>query len=82
MVITMKDWNDRVTGRLPQVRNRVVRFALRDGEGQLNLDMLPETILRMAHEYGAAAGKQLVEAFVPGAGHAKPAWREHLYFAR
>ena len=79
MVVTMKDWNDRTTGRLPQVRNRVVRLALRDGEGQLNLDMPPETILRMAHEYGTKAGKKLAKAFVPRAGRARPAWREHLY---
>lgn len=79
MVVTMKDWNDRMTGRLPQVRNRIVRLALRDGEGQLNLDMPPETILRMAHEYGTKAGKKLAKAFVPRAGRARPAWREHLY---
>jgi hypothetical protein len=79
MIVTMKDWNDRVTGRLPHVRNRIVRLALQKGEGQLNLDMPPETILRMASEYGTASGKNLVKAFLPQAGRAQPAWREHLY---
>lgn len=79
MIVTMKDWNDRVTGRLPQVRNRILRFALQDGEGQLNLDMPRETILRMAHEYGTTAGKMLVKSFVPEGNCAKPAWCEHVY---
>jgi Patatin-like phospholipase len=79
LIVTMKDWNDRVTGRLPQVRNRIIRLGLQDGEGQLNLDMPPETILRMAHEYGTTAGSMLVESFVPEGNGAKPAWREHVY---
>ena len=79
IILTMKDWNDRVTGRLPQVRNRIVRLALRKGEGQLNLDMPGERILHMAHEYGTMSGRKLVERFAPDAGGIKPAWREHLY---
>lgn len=81
IVLTMKDWNDRVTGRLPQVRNRVIRLALRAdrGEGQLNIAMSRETILRMAHEYGSTAGKALVRRFAPGRRGAKRAWREHVY---
>lgn len=79
MLLTLKDWNDRSTGRLPQVRNRIVRLALQDGEGQLNLAMRSQTILRMAHEYGTEAGKALVKAFAPDKDGAKPAWREHVY---
>lgn len=83
LLLTMKDWNDRVTGRLPQVRNRVIRLALRKGEGQLNIAMPQATILRMAHEYGTDAGIALVERYLPEAkdtGHApSPAWRQHLY---
>jgi predicted acylesterase/phospholipase RssA len=75
MIVTMKDWNDRVTARLPHVRNRIVRLALRDGEGQLNLDMPPETILRMAREYGTDVGVKLRDEFV----NESAAWREHLY---
>lgn len=79
IILTMKDWNDRVTGRLPQVRNRIVRLALCKGEGQLNLDMPGCRILKMAHEYGTMSGRKLVEQFAPDACGIKPAWREHLY---
>jgi len=79
LVVTMQEWNDRVTGRLPQVRNRIIRLALQDGEGQLNIDMPPETILRMAHKYGTRAGKALVRSFAPKGSCPKPAWREHVY---
>lgn len=79
LVLTMKDWNDRVTVRLPQVRNRVIRLALKEGEGQLNLAMPGTTILRMAHEYGTLAGEELVKTFAPDENGIKPAWREHLY---
>lgn len=79
MLLTTKDWNDRVTGRLPQVRNRVIRLALQPGEGQLNLVMPRETILRMAHTYGTLAGEKLVKRFAPHGSRHKSAWREHVY---
>lgn len=79
MLLTMKDWNDRMTGRLPQVRNRIIRLALQPGEGQLNLAMPRQTILRMAHEYGTQSGRRLVERFAPEGNEVKRAWREHLY---
>jgi len=79
MLLTTKDWNDRMTGRLPHARNRIVRLALQQGEGQLNLAMPPQTILRMAHEYGTKAGEELVKRFAPDDKGIKPAWREHLY---
>ena len=50
IILTMKDWNDGMTSRLPQARNRTLRLGLKPGEGQLNLAMQRETILRMAHE--------------------------------
>jgi hypothetical protein len=79
VILTMKDWNDRVTGRLPQVRNRVIRLALRPGEGQLNIRMPGERILHMAYEYGTKGGQELVARFAPDKDGVKPAWREHLY---
>ena len=79
IILTMKDWNDRVTGRLPHVRNRIIRLALQQGEGQLNLAMPRSRILHMAHEYGTKAGKELVAAFAPDRNGAKPAWLEHVY---
>jgi predicted acylesterase/phospholipase RssA len=79
LLLTMKDWNDRVTGRLPQVRNRIVRLALRKGEGQLNLGMSRGTILRMAHLYGTMSGRELVKRYAPDGDGIRPAWREHLY---
>ncbi|MDZ7811846.1 MAG: patatin-like phospholipase family protein [Ideonella sp.] len=79
MLLLMKDWNDRVTTRLPQVRGRVVRMALKSGEGQVNINMPGATILRMARVYGTASGKKLVRAFAPDSGRTKRAWQEHLY---
>jgi predicted acylesterase/phospholipase RssA len=79
LLLTMKDWNDRVTGRLPQVRNRLIRLALKPGQGQLNIAMPRQTILSMAHDYGTRAGVRLVKTFAPRADGLAPAWREHLY---
>lgn len=79
LLLTMKDWNDRMTGRLPQVRNRTVRLALQPDEGQLNIAMPSQTILRMAHEYGTRAGTELVTRFAPDEKGVKAGWREHLY---
>jgi hypothetical protein len=78
---TAKDWNDRMVLRMPGARNRVVRLALRSGEGELNIAMGRDTILRMAEEYGTASGKALVQRFAPDPVTGRPsrAWREHLY---
>ena len=79
-VATAKDWNDRVALRLPQARNRVVRLALREGEGQLNIAMPGKVILRMAREYGCAAADELVRAYVPATpASVSAAWYEHVY---
>lgn len=79
MVGTMLEWNDNLVSRLPQARNRVLRMALRTGEGQLNIAMPRATILQMAHEYGTQGGHELVKRFVSASGAPTVAWREHLY---
>jgi predicted acylesterase/phospholipase RssA len=80
MLLTMKDWNDRVTGRLPHVRNRIVRLALRPGEGQLNIAMPGKRILGMARDYGPPAAFKLMDAYLPrNGGGVRPAWRQHMY---
>jgi len=80
ILLTMKDWNDRMTMLLPQVRARVVRLGLRPGEGQLNIAMRGSAILRMAHEYGTGAGRLLVARYGAGPrGQPSQAWREQLY---
>lgn len=79
MLATALEWNDNLVSRLPHARNRVLRMALKPGEGQLHLTMPRATILRMAHEYGTLGGIKLVNSFVAERGEATPAWREHLY---
>lgn len=76
-----KDWGDHSSMRLPQVRNRVARLGLESGEGQLNIAMTGDTIMKMAHDYGTATGRLLVERFVPDprTGQTTPAWKEHVY---
>ncbi len=79
MVNTAREWSDNLTSRLPHVRNRVLRMALKPGEGQLNIAMPGARILNMAHGYGTVGGKLLVKRFVPGPTQPTVAWREHLY---
>ena len=80
MLATAKDWNDRVTGRLPQVRNRTLRFALKEGEGQLNIGMPRERILSMAYRYGETASAELLSAYAPRpSGEPQPAWVQHKF---
>ena len=80
LIATMKDWNDRVAGRMPHIRNRIVRMALQRGEGQLNIGMPGHRILRMARDYSTEAAQRLIDAFEPGPrGETSPAWRQHLY---
>lgn len=73
------DWRDRSSFRLPHVRNRVARLRLQAGEGGLNIAMPREKILRMAHRYGTAAGKEFVKAFLGKAGEPTDAWREQRW---
>jgi predicted acylesterase/phospholipase RssA len=80
MLVTTKDWNDRVTGRLPTVRNRIVHLALQRGEGQLNIAMPGSTMLRMASEYGLGSAQLLIKQFAPkDDGAVTQGWRDHLY---
>lgn len=79
MLMTTLDWNDNLTSRLPTVRNRVLRMALKRGEGQLNISMPGARILDMAHKYGTVAGMKLTQTFVGAGGNPAAAWREHLY---
>lgn len=82
LISTAIDWNDRSAMRLPHVRNRVIRYALRGGEGQLHIDMERDTILKMAHEYGRQAASSLIQSFdnrPDGNGQTQPFWRQHLY---
>jgi predicted acylesterase/phospholipase RssA len=78
---TSKDWGDRTALRMPHIRNRVARMNLRGGEGQLHIAMPGELIMKMASEYGTAAGRLFVERFAPEGVTKAPsqAWREHLY---
>lgn len=79
MAMTAQNWNDALTSRLPQVRNRVLRMALRPDEGQLNLVMPGERILDMAGTYGTRGGRMLVRRFGRGDCTPRRAWREHVY---
>lgn len=80
-LMTAKDWRDRSQLRMPDTRTRVVRVQLRHQEGELNLGMSRNVILRMAREQGTAAGKELAQAFAPLPGSSVPgrAWTEHLW---
>lgn len=80
-LLTAKDWRDRSQLRMPDTRTRVVRVQLRHEEGELNIGMPRDVIMRMAREQGAAAGKELAEAFAsaPGTSEPGPAWTEHLW---
>jgi predicted acylesterase/phospholipase RssA len=62
-VRTAKDWSDHARMRLPQVRNRVARLGLVEGEGELNITMSRATLLKMAAQYGVAAGRRFVDAY-------------------
>jgi predicted acylesterase/phospholipase RssA len=74
VVGTMQNWNDNVASRLPGVRDRVVRVRLNPDEGGMNLNMPPETIMKVA-ERGKEAAQALLDRFVPpGQG-----WRDQRW---
>lgn len=62
-VDTWMEWNERSSLRQPSHRARVLRIALRPEEGPLAIQMPARTLLRMAHEYGTAAGQLLVQRY-------------------
>ena len=68
--VTAKDWGDRTALRMPQTRHRVARLFLVAGEGELNIAMGREVILKMAREYGTRTGRLFVRRYAaaPGAG--------------
>ena len=67
-------WNDQSLGRMPGVRDRVVRIRLKEGEGGVNLRMTRAEILHLASKYGRPAGRAFVQKFVEG-----PGWDEHRW---
>lgn len=78
--VSAKDWGDRSNMRLPHTRKRVARLGLRPGEGELNIAMKREQILRMAHEYGVEAGTEFVKRYVERSGQAPtPDWQEQRW---
>lgn len=79
LVKSATDWQDRVSFRLPHVRNRVARLLLRPGEGGLHIGMPREQILRMAHRYGTKAGQLFVGRFAGNEGQASQAWSEQRW---
>ncbi len=73
--LASKDWNDRSAMRMPTVRNRVARINLLRGQGELNIAMSRQEILRVAHTYGVATGREFVKRFVNNGD----AWRDHQW---
>ncbi len=80
IIATAKDWNDNTEMRMPGYRDRVVRVGFCDGEGELNVRLDDKEILRLARDYGTAAGKKLVDRFI-GRDPDCPsqAWRDHRW---
>lgn len=79
MALTTMNWSDALTSRLPHVRNRVLRMALRDDEGQLNLVMPRQRILAMAHRYGSCGAELILDRYGRAGDPPTPAWQEHVY---
>lgn len=74
-----KDWHDWTSLRMPHVRNRVARLLLEPGETGMHIGMPREQILRMADQYGTAAGKLFVSRFAGQDGHTGAAWNEQRW---
>jgi predicted acylesterase/phospholipase RssA len=81
VVLTAKDWNDRMEARMPGVRDRIVHIELQPHEGGLNLAMKAPLIKKLARRYGACAGRELVRKFAPDAvtGELARGWQEHRW---
>jgi predicted acylesterase/phospholipase RssA len=78
MVEVMRQWHQFSALPLPHVRTRVAWLRLREDEGDLNIRMPRAQILKMAAEYGTAAGRAFVERYVKP-GQAAPSWSEHRW---
>ncbi len=80
---TIKDvtqnWSDNEQVRVPGFRDRIVHITLKPGEGGVNLDMPPETILDIG-ERGRIAGQTLAERFASGPQwEVAEAWEAHRW---
>ncbi len=79
VLISAKDWKDNTQMRMPGVRERVVRIGFGKDEGELNLDMPAEKLNTIARDYGATAGRALLEKFAATAGGSARGWDEHRW---
>ncbi|ACB36355.1 Patatin [Leptothrix cholodnii SP-6] len=81
IVNTARRWHDHTLARMPGVRDRVVRVALGRDQGELNLKMKPDDILRMVDECGLKAAQELIAKFAPDdtQGSVATAWSEHRW---
>ncbi len=80
IVSAMQNWNDNSLARMPGVRDRVVRVALPEGQGGLNLDMDLSTMTRLA-SLGEWAAEQLITRFAPSDARSGKVggWDEHRF---
>jgi predicted acylesterase/phospholipase RssA len=79
-----KDGHDQSFGRMPDVRNRVVRLYLNRRAGNmLNLKLDPELICNLALGTGARSGKNAAEAYLQENASEKydwvSAWADHRW---
>jgi predicted acylesterase/phospholipase RssA len=79
-----KDGHDQSFGRMPDVRNRVVRLYLNRRAGNmLNLKLHPELICNLALGTGARSGKNVAEAYLQENASEKydwvSAWADHRW---
>jgi predicted acylesterase/phospholipase RssA len=73
-----KDWNDKISMRMPGVRDRVVHIALNAG-GSLNLKLTAEDMQKLAMR-GQEAGERLMAKFIDANGNRpSPMWDEHRW---
>jgi predicted acylesterase/phospholipase RssA len=79
IVNTMQNWRDNTQSRVPGYRDRLVHVSQGDDEGGLNLNMLQETIEKLAKR-GQRAGVALRERFGENAdGTPAPGWPDHRW---
>ena len=77
IVETMHNWHDEMQLPMPGYRDRVVQIAQKNGEGGLNLNMPPESILALS-DAGACAAEKLIDRFYPSSATGKSeGWEQH-----
>jgi predicted acylesterase/phospholipase RssA len=79
-----KDGNDQSFGRMPDVRNRVMRLYLNSRAGNmLNLKLAPELICNLALGTGARSGRNAAQAYLQEIPSKKydwvSAWMDHRW---